>query len=127
MHALIIDDTPAIRTLFSITLELEGWTVDAAADGPAGLAAIEEHIPDVVFLDLMMPGMSGHNVLQHLIQIPQMKPVPRIIVSARDTPFDRELAFGLGACAYLTKPVDPDRIVAAAWDFTSDQPTPTHG
>lgn len=113
MHALVVDDDPTVRTMVRLTLEIEGWTVDEAGDGPTGIERATSHVPDIIFLDLIMPGMSGHNVLAALIRQPSLAAVPRVVISGRDTEVDRNLAFMLGARAYLVKPLEAHSILAA--------------
>ncbi len=103
---LLVDDEPMNRDMLSRRLEHQGFQVDLAADGPAALARIGEQPPDLVLLDIMMPGMTGVEVLQRLRATHAASQLPVIMVTAlKDTDQVVE-ALNLGANDYITKPVD---------------------
>lgn len=110
---LIVDDDDAIRTLFGTTFEVDGWTVRTAVDGRDALDAMYDRTPDLVILDMMMPGVAGLEVLQAMFASPVLQDVPRIVCSARDHPTDREVARTFGASRWLVKPVTPEALLAA--------------
>ncbi len=104
--ALVVDDEDSIRLLIEVTLQMEGYRVITAADGPTALALAAEHRPDVVTLDIMMPGMTGWEVAQHLGRDPLTRSVPIVVVSGKpmtelESAPDRSLA-----SAVLSKPFD---------------------
>ncbi|MCU1603332.1 MAG: response regulator [Frankiales bacterium] len=104
--ALVVDDEDSIRLLIEVTLQMEGYRVITAADGPTALALAATHRPDVVTLDIMMPGMTGWEVAQHLGQDPFTRHVPIVVVSGKpmtelESAPDRSLA-----SAVLSKPFD---------------------
>ena len=99
---LVIDDSPPMRQALRAVLTLKGYQTHTAGDGPAGLAAVEQGPPpDVILLDMMMPGMSGLDFLRALRQTPRGASVPVIVVSASDA--QAAEARALGASDYLVK------------------------
>lgn len=119
--ALVVDDDPSVRKLFTSALEIDGWVVWQAADGRKALDVMASNTPDVVMLDMMMPQMSGRSVLQEMLRDERLRQIPTVVVSATDDPVERRLALDLGAVAWLVKPVSVDRFLAAAWDYRSDE------
>ena len=107
---LIIEDEANIVQLDRLYLEREGYTVESAADGQAGLDAIKRLRPDLVVLDVMLPVMDGLAVCQALRAA--NNPVPVIMATARDEDIDKILGLELGADDYLTKPYNPRELVA---------------
>lgn len=100
---LVIDDNPAIHQLFERYLSLHHYKVIHARSGAEALGMIAERLPDLVILDVMMPGMDGWQVLRDLAQNPSTRAVPVVVCSVLKEP---ELALSLGARAYLKKPVE---------------------
>jgi signal transduction histidine kinase/DNA-binding response OmpR family regulator len=100
---LVVDDDARIRSLVVATLEAEGHTLSEAADGIQALAAIDEHHPDAIVLDLLMPGMDGFEVLEHLQADPRSRAIPVLVLTARDlSPGDRRI-LGARAVSVLEK------------------------
>jgi two-component system alkaline phosphatase synthesis response regulator PhoP len=106
---LVVDDEASIRDLVTAYLEADGYTVHTAADGPAALAAFRQHRPDLVVLDVMLPGMDGIEVLQHIRRESQ---VYVLMLTARSEEADRIVGLTVGADDYLTKPFSPRELVA---------------
>jgi adenylate cyclase len=104
---LVIDDDAMARDLVARFLEKEGLQVIAAADGASGLAAARERHPDVITLDVMMPGMDGWAVLTALKSDGATAEIPVVMLSVVD---EKNLGFALGASEFLTKPIDRDRL-----------------
>ncbi|MDO8836684.1 MAG: response regulator [Vicinamibacterales bacterium] len=104
--ALIIDDSPELRAVMTAFLTHLGLRVLAARDGETGFALAQEHRPDLVCLDLMLPTVSGLEVCERLKRSPRTSDVPVLMVSARTFPQDRAEARRAGADAYLTKPLN---------------------
>jgi signal transduction histidine kinase/CheY-like chemotaxis protein len=100
---LAIDDDPSARDLISRGLTKSGFKVLLAASGEEGLQLAREHSPDLITLDVLMPGMDGWAVLRHLKNDPKTSAIPIVMVSMVD---DRELGRALGAAEYLPKPID---------------------
>jgi two-component system response regulator RegX3 len=98
---LVVDDEPVIRTSVAEALASEGYTVLEASDGASGLAAFREGSPDLVILDIMMPGLSGMEVCR-LIRAESKTPI--ILLTARDAELDKVLGLEVGADDYVTKP-----------------------
>jgi DNA-binding response OmpR family regulator len=99
---LIIEDNPDLAFGLRATLEIEGYAVDVASDGRAGLASVRSGHPDLIILDLMMPEMNGYQVLRTLREDNDQTPV--LILTARGEEADKVLGFRLGADDYVTKP-----------------------
>ncbi len=106
---LVVDDEENIRTLVSAYLEGEKYTVYSAADGPGGLAAFRRHHPELVVLDVMLPGMDGLEVLQ---QIRRESDAYVLLLTAKSEETDRIVGLTVGADDYLTKPFSPRELVA---------------
>jgi DNA-binding response OmpR family regulator len=109
MHVLLVEDDDVIREATQLTLERNGFTVTAAADGITGLARYREQRPDVALLDIMLPGMNGVSLCR---QIREEGPTPVIMMSARVDPVDVVLGLEAGADDYVTKPFDSTVLVA---------------
>ena len=106
---LVIDDEPAVRDLMQRFLAREGFRVVTAAGGEEGLRRARELRPDVITLDVMMPGMDGWAVLSALKADPDTADIPVVMLTIVD---DKNLGYALGAADYLTKPIDRERLVA---------------
>src|SRR6185437_13383654 len=99
---LVVDDEPSIVTLLKFNLEKAGFSVITAEDGKIGLEMAMEEKPDLIVLDLMLPGMDGMDVCKTLRQ--EKVKTPILMLTARDDEFDKVLGLELGADDYLTKP-----------------------
>jgi DNA-binding response OmpR family regulator len=106
---LFVEDDPTIREMTTLALERDGFTVATAADGRAGLDAFRARPPDVVLLDVMLPGLDGVSVCR---QIRAASVVPIVMLSARSDPIDVVLGLEAGADDYVTKPFDPPVLSA---------------
>ena len=106
---LVIDDDPATRDLLGRMLARDGYRVLQAANGAAGLALARTHRPDVITLDVVMPGLDGWEVLSALKEDPEVAAIPVVMLTITD---DRNLGFSLGASEYLTKPIERERLVS---------------
>lgn len=117
---LIIDDDQAIRGLLETLLTIEGYDVHAAADGLAGLSAVEELEPDCVLLDLMMPGLDGHAVLQAIRARPHGMDVPVVMLTAASDDDNAWQAWQGGVDYFLPKPFEVQHLLAyLSWLFTT--------
>ena len=116
---LVIDDDPAIRDLVQRFLIREGFRVVAASSGEEGLRLARELRPDVITLDVLMPGLDGWAVLSALKADPALAEIPVIMLTMVD---DRGLGYALGAAEYLTKPLDRDRLLATVRKHRRDLP-----
>ena len=106
---LLIDDEPSIVNLVSAYLRPEGYEVYTAADGPAGLKAARAYKPDVIVLDIMLPGMDG---VQLLTNLRRESNVYVIMLTARTEETDKIVGLSVGADDYVTKPFSPRELVA---------------
>jgi two-component system alkaline phosphatase synthesis response regulator PhoP len=104
---LVIDDEAPIRLLCRVNLEAEGMDVLEAADGPAGLERARDDRPDVVLLDVMMPGLDGWQVADQLLQDDRTNEIPIIFLTARAEFRDRARGLDIGGVDYVTKPFNP--------------------
>ena len=109
---LVIDDEKDLIELVRYNLEKEGFDVIAATDGQSGLEVVRKHRPDLVVLDLMMPGLDGLQVCQRLRSDPRSGRIPVIMLTAKATEADRVVGLELGADDYITKPFSPREVVA---------------
>ena len=104
---LVIDDEAPIRLLCRVNLEAEGMAVLEAADGPTGLEEARANAPDVVLLDVMMPGLDGWQVAEQLLQDDRTSAIPIIFLTARADFRDRARGLDIGGVDYVTKPFNP--------------------
>ena len=107
---LVVDDEPDITALVAYHLARAGYRVSTATTGPDALRAAREERPDIVVLDLMLPGVSGYEVLRELRQRPETREVGVILLTSRREETDRIKGFSLGADDYLTKPFSPQEL-----------------
>jgi two-component system, OmpR family, phosphate regulon response regulator PhoB len=106
-RVLVIDDEAPIRLLCRVNLEAEGMSVLEAADGPSGLEKARAEAPDVVLLDVMMPGLDGWRVAEELLDDPRTASIPIVFLTARAELRDRARGIDLGGIDYVTKPFNP--------------------
>ncbi|WP_218126501.1 response regulator transcription factor [Glycomyces sambucus] len=108
-RVLVVDDDPALAEVVARYLRRDGFDVDYAPDGPTGLERALTTLPDLVVLDLMMPGMDGFEVCRRLRQ---STAVPVVMLTARGEETDRIAGLDLGADDYVTKPFSPGELAA---------------
>ena len=106
---LICDDEPSLRELMRVSLG-PGYGFVEATDGARAIELVHQIHPDLVLLDVMMPGKSGIAVLEHLRAEPELEHTPAIVISAFSTGSDRRAAIEAGATAFVGKPFDPDEL-----------------
>ena len=104
---LVIDDEAPIRLLCKVNLEAEGMDVLEAPDGPSGLEKARDSRPDVVLLDVMMPGLDGWQVAEQLLEDDRTSEIPIIFLTARAEFRDRARGLDIGGVDYVTKPFNP--------------------
>jgi two-component system alkaline phosphatase synthesis response regulator PhoP len=109
---LVIDDEKDLIELVQYNLEQEGYQVISAVDGEAGLALASEEMPDVVLVDLMLPGIDGLEVCQRLRKAERTAGIPLIMLTAKSSELDRVIGLELGADDYVTKPFSPRELAA---------------
>ena len=106
-RVLVIDDESPIRLLCRVNLEAEGMEVLEAADGPSGLETARAELPDVILLDVMMPGLDGWRVAEELLDDNRTEAIPIVFLTARAELRDRARGIDLGGVDYVTKPFNP--------------------
>jgi DNA-binding response OmpR family regulator len=110
MRVLVIDDEAPIRLLCRVNLEAEKMEVLEAGDGPTGLEKARKEEPDVVLLDVMMPGLDGWQVAEELLGDERTRSIPIVFLTARAEVRDRARGLDLGGIDYVTKPFNPTEL-----------------
>jgi two-component system phosphate regulon response regulator PhoB len=108
---LVVDDEPDITALVAYHLAKEGYRVATASSGPDALKGAADAAPDLVILDLMLPGVTGYDVLQELRRRPETRDIGVIMLTARKEEVDRVRGLALGADDYVVKPFSPKELV----------------
>jgi len=108
---LVCDDDDHIRNIMEFSLEAEGFEVLAAADGEQALQAVMSEQPDLVILDVMMPGSDGLTVCRELKANPATRHIPVLLLTAKTDKGDREAGLAAGADDYIIKPFSPQRLI----------------
>ena len=119
IRVLVVDDEPPIRLLCRVNLEAEGMQVVEASDGPGGLEKAREERPDVILLDVMMPGLDGWQVAEELLEDERTKGIPIIFLTARAEFRDRARGLDLGGVDYVTKPFNPIELAPLVEDLVA--------
>jgi DNA-binding response OmpR family regulator len=109
---LLVDDEEEMTRLLKIELEQEGYEIFVAHDGLEGFQRIRECSPDVIILDIMMPGMDGYEMLKILKADDATKDIPVVILTAKTQEVDIQKGNALGATLYITKPFDSDELIS---------------
>jgi DNA-binding NarL/FixJ family response regulator len=123
---LIVDDDAGLLLAVSETLRAEGYAVVTARHGPEALVRVAERMPDLIISDIRMPGMDGYQLMRHLRDAPHTRLIPVVFLTAKDETADRISGFRSGVDAYITKPFDPDELVAIV-DGILERVHRTHG
>jgi two-component system, OmpR family, alkaline phosphatase synthesis response regulator PhoP len=116
-RVLVIDDEQPIRLLCKVNLEAAGMSVLEAADGPSGLEEARTQRPDVVLLDVMMPGLDGWRVAEQLLEDERTSEIPIIFLTARAEFRDRARGLDIGGVDYVTKPFNPLELAPLVRDL----------
>ena len=114
---LVIDDEAPIRLLCRVNLEAEGMQVIEAADGPSGLETARTSMPDVILLDVMMPGLDGWQVAEELLDDESTGSIPIVFLTARAELRDRARGLDVGGIDYVTKPFNPIELASLVRDL----------
>jgi CheY-like chemotaxis protein len=109
-RVLVVDDEPDVLLLCRLNLQQRGHEMLEASEGPSALELARERRPDVIVLDLMLPGMNGFEVLETLRRDEATAGIPVLVLTAKSLRADRDRSSGLGAAAFLTKPFLPDDL-----------------
>jgi DNA-binding response OmpR family regulator len=119
MKVLVIDDEAPIRLLCRVNLEAEGVDVVEAADGERGLEVARAEEPDVILLDVMLPGLHGWAVAERLLEDEATRNIPIIFLTARADLRDRARGMDLGGVDYVTKPFNPVELAPLVRDVVA--------
>jgi DNA-binding NarL/FixJ family response regulator len=109
---LVVDDEPKLLRAIALDLKGEGYDVSTARSGNEALVSVAQRLPDLIVSDIRMPGMDGYALARRLRQNQSTGLVPIVFLTAKDTTADRIEGFRTGVDAYLTKPFDPDELLA---------------
>jgi len=109
---LIVDDSPTEVHVMQTALQKHGYRTAAAADGAEGVRLAREMSPDLIFMDIVMPGMNGYQATRALVNDPRTRQIPIIMVTSKGQETDRIWGLRQGAIDYMIKPVSPDQLVA---------------
>lgn len=109
---LVVDDEPNLLRAVAACLRSEGYDVITARSGRDALVALMETIPDLIISDIRMPGMHGYALVRRIRSSPRSASIPIIFLSAKDQKADRVEGFRTGVDAYITKPFEPDELLA---------------
>ena len=119
---LVVDDEPNIVLSLEFLIKQAGYEVRIARDGDAALKAIEERLPDLVLLDVMMPKRDGFDVCETIRANPVWKEIPIIMLTAKGRDIEREKGLALGADAYITKPFSTRDALDQIRQFLGESP-----
>jgi len=112
-HVLVVEDEPNIREAISFILSRDGWRVDTHSNGVDAADVVRTKKPDVLILDVMLPGRSGYDILRDLREDPSTEDLPVLMLTARGQTRDRELAEQAGASRFMTKPFSNSEVLDA--------------
>jgi DNA-binding response OmpR family regulator len=108
---LVVDDESAIRLLCRVNLDPAGFETIEAGDGATALALARSERPDLILLDVMLPGLDGWEVAQKLAEMPETRGIPIVFLTARAAAPDEVQAHAVGGVGYITKPFDPAELL----------------
>ncbi len=114
---LLIEDEPNIAEAIRFLLTREGWQVETHGDGADALQVIQSAQPDLVILDVMLPGKSGMDILRDLRALDDMRDLPVLMLTARGQSRDREMAENAGVSRFMTKPFSNAEVLTAVRDL----------
>lgn len=109
---LLIDDDPNLILLVKDYLEFRGYNVDTAENGREALQVLDRNVPDMIICDIMMPEMDGYSLVKHIRQEPMTNRIPVLFLSAKGQSQDRVKGLSEGADIYMSKPFEPEELVA---------------
>jgi DNA-binding response OmpR family regulator len=112
-HVLLIEDEPNIIEAISFILSRDGWTVHTHSNGSTAVETVYARRPDVLILDVMLPGRSGYDILRELRDHPETRALPVLMLTARGQTKDREMAERAGVNAFMAKPFSNSEMLAA--------------
>jgi len=121
LKVMVIDDSKTIRRSAEVLLKKEGCEVVTATDGFEALAKIAEHEPDIIFVDIMMPRLDGYQTCALIKNNRLFKSIPVVMLSSKDSIFDRARGRVVGSEQYLTKPFTKDDLLDAIVSHVTDK------
>lgn len=113
LHALVVDDSTTIRRLMDLTLQPLGIVVEFAERGEEALNLVQRNRYDIVFLDVMLPGIDGYKVCKQIKGERNTRNIPVIMLTSKDSAFDKVRGIMAGTNVYLTKPLDRGQLIEA--------------
>lgn len=108
---LVVDDEPSIARLVKMSLSVEGYDVKTATSGFEAMEELEQDKPDLMVLDIMMPGMNGYEVCMEVKKKSHTKGIKIVFLTARGNPGDAQQGFSIGGDDYIIKPFDPEELL----------------
>ncbi len=121
-HVVLVEDETNIAEAIRFLLGREGWRVEILANGTAAVEVIQKARPDLVMLDVMLPGKSGFEILRELRADPKMADLPILMLTARGQARDREIAEHAGVSRFMTKPFSNEEMLSAVRELTATGP-----
>jgi DNA-binding response OmpR family regulator len=118
-RVLVIEDEPNISEALRFILTRDGWQVDVSADGQAAMGTLQSDPPDLLILDLMLPGLSGFDILKTLRAGDGTRNMPVLMLTAKGQAADRVEAERLGVTRFMTKPFANAEVIAAVREMTT--------
>jgi DNA-binding response OmpR family regulator len=119
---LLVDDDPIIVRLLEVNFRLEGFTIQTASRGDDALQLALATTPDVVILDMMLPGMTGDEVCRRMRETPALATVPVVFLTAREADEVRAHGYALGMVDFISKPFDPVALVETVRRMLAERP-----
>jgi DNA-binding response OmpR family regulator len=116
---LVADDEPALLRLLEFVLGRRGFIIQGVTNGNAAVEVLKAESPDLVILDVMMPGLDGYEVLTFIRETPRLEGLPVVMLTARAQLDDIQRGLTLGADAYLAKPFDPEELLSVVESLLS--------
>lgn len=116
---LVADDEPALLRLLEFVLGRRGYVIQGVTNGNAAVEVLKNESPDLVILDVMMPGLDGYEVLTFIRETAHLEGLPVVMLTARAQLDDIQLGLSLGADAYLAKPFDPEELLSVVESLIS--------
>ncbi|MFO8038821.1 MAG: response regulator transcription factor [Sodalinema sp.] len=124
---LLVDDEPGLREAVQAYLSQSGFTVEVATNGQEGWDKLQQDIPDLVITDIMMPEVDGYQLLKQMREDPRLKSIPVVFLTARGMTSDRIQGYQARCDAYISKPFDPDELVAVVENLLARRSNATEG
>jgi two-component system alkaline phosphatase synthesis response regulator PhoP len=116
-YVLVVDDEPSISRLIKMSLAVEGYDVRTVNSGFDAMEELEKEKPELLLLDIMMPGMNGFEVCAAIRKNPEFKAMKIVFLTAMGNPGDAQRGFALGGDDYIIKPFDPEELIVRVRDM----------